>query len=362
MGKDKGAPEGPESDEPRAPDTAASRESRSDRLRRRRRDSRRRWLMGVATTVLAGVLVWAITTIGLPSMVHAAGRWFSSSRPEGARSPGAGKSSVPSTPGSGGGGAPAGHGHTPICSLQMVSEDPLDSWEVHAWTFPTGFMASAKQIAQINEADNNAELINRYLYDYGGYAPFTYTQLILHNNCSKSIIIKDIQVSKICQPTLDGTIFAGQPELSEPSSVNEGTYTGSNLDPTQIGFDLDSPDPEAMLASGWNVRQWTQEYASSSLATIPGDRDYAFDIRAIALHTACSFRIQVTYLYDDKSHTETISDDGQPFRVSALLPGTLKPQKAGNHPYAGYDTLYVGWHASLWPDGTWVRENPKTWQ
>lgn len=349
MGKDKGVPEGQKSDKPLAPDAAASSESRLSQLKRRRRNRRRRWLKGVGTGVLVGVLVWFITA-GLPGMVHAADKWFSSPWPQSSLRPRPGKSSMP-----------PGHNHTP-CSLQMVSEDPIDSWMVDAWTFPTGFTASANQIAQINEADNRTDLINRYLYDDGGYAPFTYTQLILQNNCSKSMIINDIQVSRSCQPPLNGTIFSGQSELSEPSSANEGTYTGSDPDSTQIGFDLDSPDPEAMLANGWDVSQWTQEYAGSSLATIPGNEDYTFDIRTIALHTACSFWIQVTYVYNNKTHTETISDDGQPFRVSALLPNVLELRKPGNHPYAGYDTLYVGWHASPWPDGTWVRENPKTWQ
>jgi hypothetical protein len=360
MGKDKGAPEGRKSSKPLAPDTAATTESRSSRLKRRRRDRRMRWLKGVATSVLAGVLV-GIITYGYPAMVHAAGRLFSSSPPEGAQAPRGGKSGAPSTPSSGGGN-PAGQHQTPICSLEMVSEDPLDSWEVHAWTFPTGFTPKAYQIAQINEADNNPDLINRYLYDDGGYAPFTDTQLIVQDTCSRPMIIIDIQALKSCQPPLDGTIFAGQSELSEPSSVNEGTSAGSGVDSTQIGFDLDSNDPEAMLANGWNVNQWTQEYAAGSPATIQGDGTYTFDIRAIALHTACRFWIQVTYLYKGKAHTKIFGDDGLPFRVSALLPGVLEPKKPANHPYAGYGMLYVGWSASPWPDGTWVRESPKTWQ
>ena len=363
MGKDKGLPEGRESNKPLTPDTAASTESRSSRLKRKRRDKRMRWLKGVGTGVLVSVL-GGIIVPEFPGMVHAAHSWLSPPPPpKSALPPRAGKSHGPSTPSSGGG-VPSGQNQTPICSLQMVSERPLDSWKVHAWTFPTGFTPKAYQIAQINEAGNNADLINRYLYDDGGYAPFTYTRLILQNSCSKSMKVIDIQALKSCQAgPLDGTIFVGQPKLSEPSSANEGTGAGSEVDSTQIGINLDSSDPEAMLASGWNVSRWTQQYAAGSLATIPDDGGtYAFDIRTIALHMACSFRIQVTYLYNEKIHTKIFDDDGQPFRVSALLPGVLKSRKPGSHPYAGYGILYIGWSASPWPDGTWERENPKTWQ
>jgi hypothetical protein len=42
-------------------------------------------------------------------------------------------------------------------------------------------------------------------------------------------------------------------KLSEPRSGDDGGRDVGG----QLGFDLDSPDPEAMMANGWNVSQWT---------------------------------------------------------------------------------------------------------
>ncbi len=50
-----------------------------------------------------------------------------------------------------------------------------------------------------------------------------------------------------------------------------------------------------------------------------------------------------------------IGDEGQPFRVSALVPG--QP----GLPFAGYQKLYIGGSTSPFNDGTWVRENPREW-
>jgi hypothetical protein len=208
-------------------------------------------------------------------------------------------------------------------------------------------------MAQINK-DGTPELVNRDLYNDGGYAISTDTQLILHNNCSKPVTISDFQVLKSCQPPLDGPIFVGQKALSEPTSIDD--------EGRQLGFDLDSPNPEAMITNGWNVSQWTQEYASGSIATIQGGESYSFDIRAIALHKACSFSIAVRALYDGRPpFTKIIDDYGQPFRVSALLPGLLDEQNGRGHPYAGYGALYVGADASPWHGGTWKRENPRSY-
>jgi hypothetical protein len=206
--------------------------------------------------------------------------------------------------------------------------------------------------------------MNRDLYNDGGFAPFTYTQFILHNTCSQSATITDIRASKICHLPLDGPIFVGQPKLNEPGLASMSTQRVSNLDPpdsTQLAFNLDSPDPEAMIVNGWNTSLWTQQYASSPLITVQGNGRYAIDIRSIALYSSCSFSIKVRILYNNRIYIQTFDDGGQPFRVSALLPGVLSPKGPEAHPFAGYEMLYAGWNASPWHDGTWMREDPKTW-
>ena|SRR5215471_18535399 len=142
-----------------------------------------------------------------------------------------------------------------------------------------------------------------------------------------------------------------------PSGATRGPVDGG----TQLGFRLDSANPEARVAPGWNVNRWWREYVTGLAVNIPPGETHEFDIKAIALYHACRFSIVFTIVNRGKSSIQKFSDAGQPFRVSALLPGVLKREKPGGHPYAGYSRLYVGADASPWHDGTWVRENPSTW-
>jgi len=179
-----------------------SNESRLSKLKRKRRAAHVRWLKRFLRTVLAGVLtgvlVFVITIGKLPGIVRAAGSLFPSSQSESAPGSGAGKSGAPATPSSAGG-VPAAHNPAQICYPQMISENSLDSWDVHAWAFSAGFTPMPGQIAKINEANKNADLINRDLYDDGGYAPYIDPQLILQNNCPRSMIITDIRAVESCQ-------------------------------------------------------------------------------------------------------------------------------------------------------------------
>jgi hypothetical protein len=237
-----------------------------------------------------------------------------------------------------------------LSCLKMVSEYPLDSWEVWAWIFSRGFVPSPAEIARLNEG--TPDVVNRKLYDYGGYALFTYTQLIVQNTCRQAVSISNIQVSKICQAPLNGPIFVGKQRLTNSGPIDGGT---------QLGFPLDSADPEARVAPGWDVNRWRREYVTGPPVVIRPGETHEFDIKAIALHHACKFSIVFTVVDGGRSFSQSFNDAGQPFRVSALLPGVLKREKLGSRPYAGYSRLYVGGDASPWHDGTWVRENPKTW-
>jgi hypothetical protein len=229
----------------------------------------------------------------------------------------------------------------------MVSEFPLNNWQVPAWVFPPGSTPSPSQIAQADNDDPG--VVNRYLYNDGGYASSTYSQLIVENQCLSDATVTSISVVKACQPAIAATIFVGQAQLS-----NSGSAEG-----TQLGFNLDSSDPEAMDASGWDMNDWTQPYDTGPLVSIPGGKAYVFDIKASALHVACKFWIRMRVVANGEVYCRTFSDGGQPFRVSALLPGVLESDK---HPFAGYGQLYVGAAASPWHNDSWVRENPETWQ
>jgi hypothetical protein len=211
--------------------------------------------------------------------------------------------------------------------------------------FPRWFTPSPDQFAKLDEDNNQPSLVNRDLYDDGGYAPSTDTQFVFLNKCHQTVSISDIQVSKIRQPALHGPIFVGQARLTDPDIANKGTG---------LTFNLDTSDPHAKLASGL-------DYPNGPPITIPAGETRVIDIGAIALHHAYKFSVVLTVVDGERVYSQTFNDGGQPFRLSALQPGVLKCEKVGCHPYAGYSRLYVGESANPWHNGTWPQENPKTW-
>jgi hypothetical protein len=313
--------------------TAPLRESRSVQRKRRRRRRRLFWSSVAATA--AGTLAATAVIVGVPRVVHMAEGVFSSpATPRETKKPGTERRSTPQKKGNRSGATPFSRGHVRAGpALKIVSAYPMDSWAIRAWVFPHGFVPSPNLIAQLDDTLRQPALMNRALFDAGGDPPSVDTQFIFHNNRPYPVIISDIQVSKSCQAPYSGTIFDAQTHI---------TSAGVGPSGRQWGIDLDSSNPEVMVAKGWDISQWTHEYASGPPATIPAHGSYEFDLRAIALHHACGFWLVLTVVDGGSERSLTFGDYGTPFRVSALLPGALRRKKPNDHPYVGYRRLYVG--------------------
>jgi hypothetical protein len=309
----------------------------------------RRWVAGVATGVLITVL-GAGAIVALSRGFDFVARGPSPALPEVSSTFPPAIARVPRTNPSALIHSPDGQNSSAICQVKEVSENPVDDQEVGAWMYPVGSVPSLDQINQITTA-GSTESANQDLYDDGGYALFTDTLLILQNDCPYPATVKNIQgTTESCESPAAGALFVGSNVLSEPSTADDGV--------TPLGIVLCSANSDAMIATSGNYRQWTQPYKNGPLVTIPPGGEWPFNIRAVAPDSACSFVISVSVSFGGGPTTTTnIDDQGQPFRVSALLPPV-----PGGHPYAGYGVLYVGAAASPWHDGQWQRENPKSWR
>jgi hypothetical protein len=328
-------------------------DSRLARLQRKRERTRRRWrnvAISVASATLAAMLAAGLDAVISHVIDGAHERLTSSSARE--HVPVAVKHSARHSPGEGKSRSrsPYDNSQSPLCPALKISESPLDSWIIVPWTFPAGFIPSPGLIAEVDSAGDHASLVDQALYDAGGYAPFVMIQAVVQNPCQSAVTITNVKVSKSCSRPNNGSIFYGGPA----DTADAGLAGNAGL-----GFDLDSPDPEAMVATDWNVADWQTEYDGGPVATIPAHGVQAFVLRAIALHSACEFSIVWTAVTSTTYRSETLDDDGQPFRVSALLPAAIG--KTGKHPFAGYQFLYVGGQASPWHDESWTRENPASW-
>jgi hypothetical protein len=235
--------------------------------------SRRRlvWLSGAATTVVTTAVATMLAsglTGALPRVVRVAEGWRPA--PSVPAHPASHGQAHPSTsPGSGGqtSPSPAVKRHYQLRPpLQLVSEDPLDDWEVGVWVFPRGFPPSPGQVAQVSSDYQYAPRVNRDLYDDGAYSLFVYTKLVLRNGLDHSVQILNIQAHSSClaQP-LDGAVFDGESQSSESALPDSGPA---------LGFNFASGNPNAVVAPGWNVSQWRQEYGDGSPITIRAGGTY----------------------------------------------------------------------------------------
>jgi hypothetical protein len=295
------------------------------------------WLGGVATVVVAGVLINVLTP--------PAQRLTSSPEPMVTVVP---LNVIPQmTPESKRRGSKHRASPTPISPpLSVASEDPLNLDDLGVWFFPGKLVLSPSELAHANslghENDSMASFAN-YFYSLGGYAQNADTQLVLQNDSNQPVKILDLRVVKNCQPPLTGTLIWG------PNVGGDGDV--------RIGFNLDLADTDAESATGWNTTAWKPNYFENyNISFGPGEQR-VLNIRAVSSKLACTFRYRATVLEGKMKFYQTIDDGGQPFRVSAFV--------AGFHPFyhikfSDYAALYIGGVASPPDDhGSFVRVNPK---
>ena len=291
------------------------------------------WAGGVATVVVAGVLVNVLTP--------PAQRLTASAEPtvtvttpndatkEASASKGPGKPTPNTTP------------KTP--PLSVVSEDPLNLDYLGIWAFPGQISLTSGQLTHLNSLHSVTDRAN-YFYSLGGYAMNADTQLVLQNDSNQPVSILDLRVIKKCGPPLTGTLFDAPPQ--------EGNWD------VRIGFNLDSADSDAESATGWDTGAWKPDYFEDKYISFRPGQQQVLNIRAVADRHACIFSYQATVLEGKTKFYQTINDEGQPFRVTSLV------EHGSRNSFDRYAALYVGGVYTEWPThhhGEYVKENPKTY-
>jgi hypothetical protein len=107
-----------------------------------------------------------------------------------------------------------------------------------------------------------------------------------------------------------------------------------------MGFDLDTPDPNAHKANGGYVAP-EPYFDTTTISLAPGEKQVV-DMVAVTIRHFCRYTFAMTVLDGNKSSTETLNDKGKPFKVSALEKG---PPSLFEH----YRSTYIG--GVVTPDG-----------
>ena len=196
-----------------------------------------------------------------------------------------------------------------------------------AWVFRTALKLSPSELAAANDLRQSAEGFDRWARDRGGVDPgVSMVQLVLQGNRRQTARVTNVRVVPRCQEPFSGTLFESPPAGGD--------------DIIKIGFDLDNPHPHAQVFTN-SLKD--EEYFASKTISLKLDEQQVVVVAATTEHHYCEYTLLVDVLDDGKTVSEQINNNGEPFRVSALL----EPNQ--------YGELYMGGVVSPSHNGEFVR-------
>lgn len=173
-------------------------------------------------------------------------------------------------------------------------------------------------------------------------------QLTLRGNRSYPVLITGMKILKQCGPPMRGTLFYSPP-AGEVSNA-------------MIGFDLDSPTPQAdtVTITGSDGKLGSSYFLSRHI-TLNGVQDT--QVASIEATTAgsCSFRLVLQVLDKSQTINETVNDStaigaGPPFRITRMITRpSLEPPELGDPNFTAYGLTYVGGVMDASCRGYWTR-------
>ena len=172
-------------------------------------------------------------------------------------------------------------------------------------------------------------------------------QLTVQGNRHSTVQIVNITPLAECSNPLRGTLFYAPGQSDDVSA--------------HLYFNLNDPQAPASYTRP-NSAVIRPDYFANYTISLKYGEIFTFQLTASLVKKYCQFTFVISGITDGKKFTESVSDDGRPFRVTSLL---LEPPSAGDTPiYSDYQDVYVSGPADGYKqdeDGTdlWVRIEPK---
>jgi len=201
------------------------------------------------------------------------------------------------------------------------------------------------QLNSLNQTDpgDQAWFANRHAVDISA----TGTELVVEGSRNHTVRITDIRPIVSCQLPLKGALFYSPPAGADMS--------------TQLLFDLDSPHaPPSYIVNQNGTTTSGKDFFGTYTVSLNQGEQHTFKIVASTAKHFCKFTLTMTVLDEDKTVTETITNDGQPFQVTARLDNGSSNgfEKPGE--FSAYQVLYIG-GVAIGSHGLWQRANPNTY-
>lgn len=171
-------------------------------------------------------------------------------------------------------------------------------------------------------------------------------QLTVQGHRKNIVQIVNITPLVRCSQPLRGTLFYAPGQSDDVS--------------THLYFNLNDPQAPASYTKTDSATRYPNYFGNYTISLKYGEV-YTFQIKTSVANRYCQFSFAIAGISDGKNFTESVNDDGQPFRVTSLLP---EGSAANSVPsFAGYQDLYVAGAAAGYKqdkDGTnlWTRGNP----
>lgn len=197
-----------------------------------------------------------------------------------------------------------------------------------SYVLPQRLILAPQQLKSLNKLGPNDPQYDQWFTSRGGAVPSpALLKLVVEGNRSHPVLIIDMGIVDHCTNALAGTLFSN------------GSNGGSIAD-LAVQFDLDLPHPVPV-----NGNAGGNYFTAHSISLKKGEQA-VFEIAASSARY-CQYQIALTVVDGTKTLTETVSDHGQPFKVTGLLPKTR------------YSALYQGANEPG-DSAPFRRENPAT--
>lgn len=197
-----------------------------------------------------------------------------------------------------------------------------------SYVLPQLMVLTSGQLDSLNHLTPDNPQYDQWFTSRGGVLPSpAVLKLVVEGNRPHPVLIVDMGISDHCTQPLNGTLF-------------ENGSNGGSVGDLGVRFDLDltRPVPVNGIAGG-------SYFAAHSYSLQKGEQA-VFQIVSSSTRY-CQYRITLTVVDGTRTLTETVSDDGQPFKVTGTLP------------QAQYEALYVG-STQTGMAAPFTRRNPAT--
>jgi len=264
-----------------------------------------KWIGGIATAAVVAAVTAVVTALVTADVTTAQGT---------APAP------VPPTLAAG--------GHGPPVRIDSVTVLRTTS-QAGTYVFQRPLHLSPQELAALNRLQDGTPAYDAWFRSRGGVDPSPSSiQLVVNGNASQPARITDVTLVKSCRPQLTGTLF------DSPSAGNQGSIL--------LDFNLDSARTIAQTPNGQDY------FANFTISLEPGE------VQVLQIYTTtskyfCQFTLQLTVLVGSHQTTETVTDDGKPFQVTAATA-----------PVKDFQVVYAGGVETS--NGYFVPENPRKFQ